>query len=126
VIALGTPAGSRIITCVALTVLNFLEYKMNLWDAVSAPRYHHQWRPDEIEVEPPGFSEDIEKDLVSRGFALNKKGIGCKVQAIAREADHWVGVSDPRGEGLSIGHGSIPPPPVYARLGSGPPHVTKD
>ena len=103
-LALGTPSGTRILTCVMQTVLNVLEYEMPLWEAVSATRYHHQWNPEEIRVGPPGFDPEVEAELISMGHKINKKGLGCKIQAIMKHADGRLqGVSDPREEGMSFG-----------------------
>jgi gamma-glutamyltranspeptidase/glutathione hydrolase len=104
ILALGTPSGTRILTCVMQTVLNFLEHKMPLWEAVSATRYHHQWSPEEIRVGDPGFSKKVEAKLISMGHKIVRKNLGCKIQAIARYKDKSLhGVSDPRGEGASVG-----------------------
>lgn len=105
-LALGSPSGSRIITCVALTTLNYLEYGLPLYDSVAALRYHHQWLPDEIEVEPPGFAAATAAALRQRGHHLAERGIGCKVQALAFENGRLHGVSDPRGDGLAVGSAS--------------------
>ena len=48
---LGSPGGSTIITSVIQNILNVLEYDMTMQEAVSAPRFHHQWLPDSIKVE---------------------------------------------------------------------------
>lgn len=102
-LALGSPAGSRIITCVTLTALNYLEYDLPLFEAVSGMRYHHQWLPDHIEVESPGFSKQTRRKLEKLGYTVKDKDIGCKVQAIAFKDGALHGVSDPRGEGLALG-----------------------
>jgi len=103
VLALGSPAGSRIISCVALATLNFIEYRLPLYDAVTALRYHHQWLPDELEVEEPGFPAGTTRRLEGMGYRVVPRGIGCKVQAVSYEAHGLHGVSDPRGEGLAVG-----------------------
>lgn len=103
VLALGSPSGSQIITCVTLTTLNYLEYKLPLYDAVTAMRYHDQWFPDEILVEDPGFSKETTQKLEGMGYKVAHKGIGCKIQAVAFEKDQLHGVSDPRGEGFAVG-----------------------
>jgi len=100
VLALGSPSGSQIITCVALTALNYLTYKLPLYDAVSALRYHHQYLPDELVVEAPGLPSELSEDLEKRGYTVKTGEIGCKIQAIAYEDGKLHGVSDPRGEGL--------------------------
>lgn len=103
VLALGTPNGTRIITCTLLVALNYLEYDLPLYKSVAMTRYHHQWYPDEIRIDEPGISVSASNKLKKYGYKLNKKKIGCKVQAISREEDSLHGVSDPRGEGLAIG-----------------------
>jgi gamma-glutamyltranspeptidase/glutathione hydrolase len=112
VLALGSPAGSRIITCVTLATLNVIEFKLPLYDAVTALRYHHQWLPDELEVEEPGFGAETTRTLEDRGYNVVKRGIGCKIQAIAFEANVLHGVSDPRGEGLALGKSALPVKPT--------------
>lgn len=114
VLALGTPSGSQIITCVTLSVMNYLGYRMPLWDAVTALRYHHQWTPDRLLVEAPGFPEPTAQALRALGHNIKVGGIGCKIQAIAYEEGRLHGVSDPRGEGLAAGEKPIPVPPPPA------------
>lgn len=102
--ALGTPSGTRILTCVMQTILNVLEYEMPLWEAVSATRYHHQWSPEEIRIGNPGFSNEVEQKLISMGHKIKHKNLGCKIQAIMKESNGLLhGVSDPREEGMSFG-----------------------
>src|SRR5262245_40941667 len=108
VLALGSPSGSQIINCVALSVMNYLTYGMPLWESVAALRYHHQWTPDTLVVEEPGFPPGTARDLRAMGYAVEKGGIGCKVEAIAYEDGRLHGVSDPRGEGLAAGERPIP------------------
>lgn len=81
---LGTPGGSQIITSVLQTILNVYEYKMGMQEAVNAPRFHHQWLPDEILVEPNLFDKNDLKNLEKKGYNINEKSapvIG-KVDAI--------------------------------------------
>lgn len=102
--ALGTPSGTRIITCVAQTILNRIEYDLSLWDSVTSIRYHHQWFPEELRIEEPGFTQQTEEQLKKMGFKINKKDLGCKIQAIEIKSDGTIlGVSDPREEGMAIG-----------------------
>lgn len=105
ILALGTPNGTRILTCVFQTVLNFIEYDMPLWEAVSAVRYHHQWKPDEIWVESIGFPNGVKEKLEQMGHTVKHNDrIRCSIQAIARYKNKELhGVSDPRGEGSSVG-----------------------
>jgi gamma-glutamyltranspeptidase/glutathione hydrolase len=110
VLALGSPSGSQIISCVALTALNYLTYKLPLYESVSALRYHHQYLPDELVVEAPGLPSALSEDLEARGFKVRTGEIGCKVQAIAYEDGKLHGVSDPRGEGLVSNETTHAPP----------------
>lgn len=103
VLALGTPSGTRILTCVMQTILNYVEHRLPLWEAVSATRYHHQWYPEEIRIGPPYFTERVEAKLKEMGHKVNHKSLGCKVQAIAFDGVKLHGVSDPREEGMSFG-----------------------
>jgi gamma-glutamyltranspeptidase/glutathione hydrolase len=102
VMALGTPNGTRILTCVAQTILNYIEHKLPLYDSVMALRYHHQWHPDKIWIEE-GFPENTLANLKARGHQFKEGGIWCKVQAIARENSKLIGVSDARGRGIAVG-----------------------
>jgi gamma-glutamyltranspeptidase/glutathione hydrolase len=102
-LALGTPSGTRIVSCVALTLLNVLEYDLPLWDAISLTRYHHQWKPDLIQIENSSFPEATLTELKKIGYELQEKDLGCRIQAIQRRGLSFVGVSDPREEGASEG-----------------------
>jgi gamma-glutamyltranspeptidase/glutathione hydrolase len=101
--ALGSPSGTRIITCVAQTILNAVEYEMPLYEAVAATRIHQQWQPDSLQIETPFLSADVEAGLKARGHDVVHKNLGCSIQAIKKTKKGWHGVSDPRGEGLALG-----------------------
>lgn len=101
--ALGTPSGTRIITCVAQTLLNSLEYELPLWDSVSLTRYHQQWQPDSLFIESPMFPAPTLKALKSMGYSITEKDLGCRIQAIQNKNNILHGVSDPREEGSSRG-----------------------
>lgn len=103
VMVLGSPSGTRIITCVALTLLNSLEYQLPLWDSVTLTRYHHQWQPDQLMVEPSTFPNATMKHLESIGYIVKEKDLGCRIQAIQKVGEQLIGVSDPREEGASQG-----------------------
>ncbi|MEE9397493.1 MAG: gamma-glutamyltransferase [Methylococcales bacterium] len=97
----GTPGGSRIISMVLLSVLDFEEGKKpNDW--VRTPRYHHQYLPDVIEYEPGAFSLKEIKQLAKKGhhFKMSKRGYG-NMQAVLwdKAASKIYVASDPRGEG---------------------------
>lgn len=101
--ALGSPSGTRIITCVAQTILNAVEFEMPLYEAVAATRIHHQWLPDTLKVESPFLAPQVEKALRDKGHNVVHERLGCSIQAIRRLKGKWHGVSDPRGEGLALG-----------------------
>ncbi len=101
--ALGSPSGTRIITCVAQTILNSIEFGMPLYEAVAATRVHQQWQPDQLKIESPFLDPKVEKELEAKGHHVIHEGLGCSIQAIRRENNSWIGVSDPRGEGLAQG-----------------------
>lgn len=101
---LGSPSGTRIITCVALTLLNYLFYQMPLADAVAATRYHQQWSPDELWMEKEGMNSSVVQQLIDRGHNVVEKELGCKIQAIVHRVNQPIeGVSDIRGAGLAKG-----------------------
>ncbi|MBO6632367.1 MAG: gamma-glutamyltransferase, partial [Psychroserpens sp.] len=80
----GTPGGSTIITSVLQTILNVHEHGMTMQEAVNAPRFHHQWLPDEIRMEVSRFSEPLLKSLQEKGYYINFDAapITAKVDAI--------------------------------------------
>ena len=94
----GSPGGSRIITTVLQVVLNLLEHEMGIAEAVHAPRVHHQWLPDQLELEP-GFSPDTIEILKSYGQNVKKGRAMGSVQSIMYKDGYFYGVSDPRRPG---------------------------
>ncbi|EIM77585.1 gamma-glutamyltransferase [Nitritalea halalkaliphila LW7] len=68
----GTPGGSTIITAVFQTILNVIQFDMSMQEAVNAPRFHHQWLPDLINLEPNGFDSVLVKACKSAGIWLMK------------------------------------------------------
>jgi gamma-glutamyltranspeptidase/glutathione hydrolase len=103
VMALGSPSGTRIITCVAQVIANRVTHGMPLYEAVSTIRYHHQWAPDEIRVDSPGFPAPLKKDLEGRGYKIKELDLGCRIAAIEAKDGMLHGVADPRGEGIALG-----------------------
>jgi gamma-glutamyltranspeptidase/glutathione hydrolase len=66
---IGSPGGRTIINTVLLTILNVVDFGMNIQDAIDFPRFHHQWLPDRIQFEKNGISPDTLALLQRRGHA---------------------------------------------------------
>ena len=106
VMILGTPGGSRIISMVLLAILNYAaEPQVDVNALVSAPRYHHQYLPDRIEVEPNAFPPDVLDELQLKGHVVqvNTQPWG-NMQAvwIDRASGRAFAASDPRGTGSGL------------------------
>lgn len=74
--AIGSPGGPTIINTVLQVVINVIDYGMNIQQAIDAPRFHHQWMPDEIRYEPFGLNADTRKELERRGHIFPKRAGG--------------------------------------------------
>ena len=98
---LGSPGGSSIITSVLQVILNVFEFDMNIKDAVRFPRFHHQWMPDYIKLEPNAFNDEVIKELTLKGYHINDEKdefIG-RVNAIKiNSRGNIVPAADPRGD----------------------------
>src|SRR6266567_3834604 len=70
-LVLGSPGGPTIITTVANVLMGVVDYGLNIQEAVNAPRFHHQWMPDEIKMEKLGFSPDTVRILQSMGHKVD-------------------------------------------------------
>jgi gamma-glutamyltranspeptidase / glutathione hydrolase len=83
-------------------VLNVVDFKMNVQDAVNWPRFHHQWLPDQLSVEP-GYSPDTVALLEKRGYTVKRVGSQGECAAIAFHNGWMEGAPDPRTEGTAQG-----------------------
>jgi len=91
----GSPGGSRIITTTLQVLMNVIDHDMNIQSAVSAPRMHHQWLPDEIRVEA-GFSPDTLNLLEERGHTVSQQSAMGAAQSIMVKDGMFFGGADPR------------------------------
>ena len=97
----GTPGGPTIITSVFQTILNVYEHGMDIQAAVDAPRFHHQWLPDLVVLEPNKFEDSIINKLKDKGHNVEAKysRIIGKVDAILVDENGVISVgADPRGD----------------------------
>ncbi|CAA2103422.1 gamma-glutamyltransferase [Variovorax paradoxus] len=115
VFVVGTPGGSRIITAVLHTILNVVDYDMNVQEAVDAPRFHQQWLPDVTNVETFAISPDTRKILTDMGHNLGVPQPANHLAAIIVGAptlggkpvgsNRFYGANDPRrNTGLAAGY----------------------
>ena len=104
-IVTGSPGGSRIITTTMQVIMNVIDHKMNIQEAVNAPRIHHQWLPDEIRVEE-GLSVDTVRLLKKMGHTVSIKNTMGAASSIFIDSKAGLiyGASDPRRKGLAAGY----------------------
>ena len=103
---LGSPGGSMIITSVLQTILNVYEFDMGMQQAVNAPRFHHQWLPEDVMMEPGKFDTITLEKLTTKGYKINEKTapILGKVDAILVLPDGKLeGGADFRGDDKAVG-----------------------
>lgn len=104
VMAVGAPGGTRIINCVAQTILNYFVYHLSPLEAVSTVRMHQQWMPDRLDLESPGPGAEAEARLREMGHQVNvsPESIFCRVELVVRNGARLTGVSDPRDAGRGL------------------------
>ncbi len=105
-LVLGTPGGPRIITTVANILMGVIDYHMPLAEAVDAPRFHHQWKPDEIVLEH-GFSPDTIALLKTMGHTINLRDhywSDGECIAVDSKTGLRYGASDGRNNGKAVGY----------------------
>ena len=108
VMILGARGGPKIITSVFQTILNVIDFGMNIKEAVAAPRFYHYWLPDTLEYETHAFTTDVISNLQSRGYRLKEvktPSLG-RLQAIAIDPQSgWIyGGPDEREYGAAVGY----------------------
>ena len=110
VVATGSPGGSRIINIVLQIVCNIVDHDMNVAEATHAPRFHHQWFPDELRIEK-GMSDGQVRLLSARGHRIRVAPDIGSTQTVMLHKGIFQGASDPRiGGALTLGLPANPPP----------------
>jgi gamma-glutamyltranspeptidase / glutathione hydrolase len=106
VLVLGSPGGARIMTTVANVLMGVLDYGMNIQEAVNAPRFHHQWMPDTVNVEKL-FSPDTVNALRQMGYNVQvgtSYWSDAECIAIDDKTGERLGGSDGRNNGKAVGY----------------------
>ncbi|MDP6684626.1 MAG: gamma-glutamyltransferase [Candidatus Marinimicrobia bacterium] len=106
ILIIGSPGGSTIITTVMQVILNVLIYDMSIQQAVAASRFHSQWLPDAIFVEPFTVVSDVKENLLHKGHSIQNYRWGYIGQAngITITKTGFYGGADPRGENAVVGY----------------------
>lgn len=107
VLLTGTPGGRTIINTVFQTVVNVIDFHMNVAEAVEAGRIHHQWLPDRVQFEQEKLSKESVEFLKNRGHAVHPVGrIGeAMLIAVDPKTNERLGAADPRSsDGAAVGY----------------------
>lgn len=100
----GTPGGSTIITSVFQTILNVIDFNQSMQAAVSAKKFHHQWLPDQVEVEDKALDSLTKVKLAAKGYKIVPRGAIGRVDAILKTRwGYFQGGADPRGDDAVAG-----------------------
>lgn len=101
----GAPGGSTIINSVFQTILNITQFGQDAQTAVSLPRFHHQWFPDDIQVEEGAISEKVREYLKTKGYKITPRTPFGRVEVIVVKDDNTLeGGADPRGDDRAVGY----------------------
>ncbi|MCF8239841.1 MAG: gamma-glutamyltransferase [Melioribacteraceae bacterium] len=106
-LVLGSPGGRSIINTVLQVLLNVIEFKMNIAEAIESPRIHHQWLPDKTVIEDWGFSPDTERIYKEYGHAINYENYFGRCMGIYKDPETGLlyGAADSRStDGAAVGY----------------------
>jgi gamma-glutamyltranspeptidase/glutathione hydrolase len=105
-LVLGSPGGPRIISTVANILMGVVDFGLDIQQAVNAPRFHHQWEPDQIFIENDGISPDTIKLLEARGHKVKAQVYWSDGECIAVDpkSGDLLGAADGRNGGKAVGY----------------------
>jgi gamma-glutamyltranspeptidase/glutathione hydrolase len=105
-LVIGSPGGPTIINTVLQVVLNVIDFGLTIQEAIDAPRFHHQYLPDELRLEKQGWAQDVVVALQNRGHKIVLRECMGDAQGIQLDSQRGIlwGASDPRGDGLALGY----------------------
>jgi len=103
-LVVGAAGGPRIITATSQVILNVIEHRMSLADAMRAPRLHHQALPDTLRYERGGLTSTVVDSLVAMGHAVAPSGPLANANAVMRVHGGYAGMSEPRASGGAVGY----------------------
>ncbi|RZK41218.1 MAG: gamma-glutamyltransferase [Pedobacter sp.] len=100
----GTPGGSTIITSVFQTIVNVIDFNQSMQAAVNSKKFHHQWLPDQVDIEPQALDSLTIKKLEAKGYRIVPRGAIGRVDAILKTKwGYYQGGADPRGDDKVVG-----------------------
>lgn len=102
-IVAGTPGGTTITTSLFQTLVNIIDFDLSTEDAVNKPKFHHQWLPDQLDVEKD-FPQEVITRLEAMGYTINKRSQIGRTEVIKIGADKSIeAVADKRGDDAAEG-----------------------
>jgi len=100
----GTPGGSTIITSVFQTIVNVIDFNQSMQAAVNSNKFHHQWLPDQVDVEEKALDSLTTIRLKAKGYKIVPRGPIGRVDAILKTKwGYYQGGADPRGDDKAVG-----------------------
>lgn len=102
-LVLGTPGGATIITSVFQTIVDILDFNLPVSEAINAPKFHHQWKPDLVYIEN-GFPDSVQNTLHKMGYHFKPRGPIGRTEVIKITGDTITAVADSRGDDSAAGY----------------------
>src|SRR6185437_2176922 len=107
-LVVGTPGGTTITTSVFQTLVDIIDFGLSPEDAVNKPKFHHQWLPDELFVEP-AFPAYTREQLTTMGYKISQRGSNGRTEVIrvlpAADGTRKIeAVGDGRGDDTAMGY----------------------